>query len=139
MAKKASAKTSTPKTAAGKDDAAKSAGSSQKISKIEAVRQIKKMYPKAKPRELEPLLLEKFGVKLSAQRISMAGVYLRKQAGKPSKRGKTAAALNPGAASDMTIREFVAAQKMINDLGGEARVQKLLTQYAAAKKIFANA
>ncbi len=35
----------------------------------------------------------------------------------------------------MTISEYVAVQKMINDLGGEAKVQKLLDQYTAAKKI----
>lgn len=127
------------KAAPAKDDASKPATSSKKITKIEAVRLIMKKYPKAKPRELSPLLLSEYGVKLSPQRISMAGVYLRKKAGKPSKRGRAAGSKIAGAASDMTISEYVAAQKMINELGGEAKVQKLLDQYAAAKKIFANA
>lgn len=132
MAKKAA------KVSAAKSDADNSATESKKISKVEAVRQIKKMYPKAKPRELSPLLLEKFGVKLSPQRISMAAVYLRKKAGKPGKRAK-ASTLKSSSASDMTISQFVATQKMINDLGGEAKIQKMLAQYAAAKKLFANA
>lgn len=133
MAKKAT------KASAAKAEGGNSASNAEKMSKIEAVRQIMKLYPKAKPRELSPLLLEKFGVKLSPQRISMAGVYLRKKTGKAGKRTKASGPKINGSASEMTIGEYIAAQKMIKELGGEAKVQKLLDQYAAAKKIFANA
>jgi len=133
MAKKAA------KAAVAKSEAGNSTAHTKNISKIEAVRLIMKKYPKAKPRELSPLLLEEYGVKLSPQRISMAGVYLRKKAGKPSKRVKAGGVKTSVRANDMTISEYVAVQKMINDLGGEAKVQKLLDQYTAAKKIFASA
>jgi hypothetical protein len=132
MAKKAA------KAPSAKADAADTASDSKKISKIEAVRLAMKKYPKAKPRELAPLILADHGIKLSPQRISMAGVYLRKKSGKPGRRGKAGGVKTSARVNDMTISEYVAVQKVINDLGGEAKVQKLLDQYTAAKKIFAS-
>lgn len=123
---------------AAKAAADKSNGEPKKMTQIAAVEQITKLYPKDKPRELAPKLKAKFGIDLTPQRISMYRVHLKKRAGKPvGKRGRVPGAKAGG--SDMTISQYVATQKMINDLGGEAKVQKMLDQYAAAKKLFANA
>ncbi len=125
---------------AAKPAAEKSDGTPKTITQIEAVRQISKLHPKAKPRELSPLIKEKFGIDLSPQRISMYRVHLKKRAGKPvGKRGPKLGSGKKSGGSDMTISQYVAVQKMLNDLGGEAKVQKMLDQFAAAKKLFANA
>lgn len=109
-------------------------GAPKKMTQIEAVKQISKLHPKDKPRDLAPKLKEKFGIELTPQRISMYRVHLKKRTGKPvGKRGPGKKANG----SDMTISDFVATQKMINDLGGESKIQKMLEKYAAAKKIFA--
>lgn len=113
-------------------------GAPKKMTQIEAVRQISKLNPKAKPRELAPLLKEKFGIDLTPQRISMYRVHLKKRSGKPvGKRGPGKKSSSGG--SEMTISEYVAVQKVINNLGGEDKVHKMLNQFAAAKKLFANA
>jgi len=113
---------------AAKAAAGKSNGEPKKMTKIEAVRQLIKMYPKAKPKELSPLLLEKFGVELNPQRISMARVHLRKKAGKPSKRGKVATGPKKAPrGGDITVAELITVKEAINKLGGEERVQKILS------------
>lgn len=125
---------------AAKPAAEKSESAPKKITQIEAVRLISKSHPKAKPRELSPLIKEKFGIDLPPQRISMYRVHLKKRAGQPvGKRGPKLGAGKKSGGSNMTISEYVAVQKMLNDLGGEAKVQKMLDQYAEAKKLFANA
>jgi len=124
---------------AAKSAAAKSNGEPKKLTQIAAVEQICKLHPDAPPRELVPLLKEKFGIDLDAQRISMYRVHLKKRAGKPvGKRGR-AKKTGGGSGSEMTITQLVAAQKAINDLGGEAKVQQMLEQISTAKKLFANA
>ncbi len=112
-------------------------GTPKKMTQIEAVRQIRKLHPKAPPRELAPLLKEKFGIELTPQRISMYGTNLKKRTGK--KPGKRGPGKKPGGGSEMTISQLVAAQKAIKDLGGEAKVQRMLEQISAAKKLLANA
>ena len=125
---------------AAKPAAEKSDDAPKKITQIEAVRLISKAHPKAKPRELSPLIKEKFGIDLQPQRISMYRVHLKKRAGKPvGKRGPKLGSGKKSGSSDMTISEYVAVEKMIKDLGGETKVQSMLDKYAAAKKIFANA
>jgi hypothetical protein len=108
--------------------AAKSAGEGapKKLTQKEAVKQISKMHPKAKPRELAPLLKEKFGMDLDPQRISMYRVILKKEAGKPV--GKGASGSKKSArGGEITVAELIAVKETINKLGGEARVQQVLS------------
>lgn len=105
--------------------AAPADGAPKKLTQIEAVRQISKLHPKAKPRELAPLLKEKFGIELDPQRISMYRVHLKKRKG-----GRAASVGAPKKASrggDITVAELIAVKETINKLGGEERVQKVLS------------
>lgn len=100
-------------------------GSPKKMTQIAAVEQICKLHPKAKPRELAPLLKEKFGIDLTPQRISMYRVHLKKRKG-----GKATSVGAPKKASrggDITVAELIAVKETINKLGGEARVQQVLS------------
>jgi hypothetical protein len=116
---------------AAKAAASKSSGEPKKITQIAAVEQICKLHPDAPPRKLVPLLKEKFGINLDAQRISMYRVHLKKRAGKPvGKRGpkKTAnGSKKAGRSGEITVAELITVKETINKLGGEARVQEVLS------------
>jgi hypothetical protein len=105
-------------------------GGPKKMTQIEAVEQITKLHPKDKPRELAPKLKEKFGIDLTPQRISMYRVHLKKRSGKPvGKRGpgKVASSKKAARGGDITVAELIAVKETINKLGGEERVQKVLS------------
>jgi hypothetical protein len=98
----------------------------KKLTQKEAVKQIAKLHPKAKPRELAPLLKEKFGIELDPQRISMYRVILKKESGKPVGKGASGSK-KASRGGDITVAELIAVKETINKLGGEARVQQVLS------------
>ena len=110
---------------ATKDSSVKADSSAKKVTQIEAVRQISNLHPKLKTGALVPLLKEKFGIELNAQRISMYRSQLKKRKG--GKAARVGAPKKSARGGDITVAELITVRETINKLGGEKRVQEVLS------------